>query len=49
MVKSPRLYFYDTGLLCFLLGIINNVSLQRQTAYGSIFEYWVITEIKKQS
>ncbi|HVB03142.1 MAG TPA: ATP-binding protein [Chitinophagaceae bacterium] len=49
IVKSPKLYFYDTGLLCYLLGIKSNFALHRHTAYGSIFENWVITEIKKNN
>ena len=49
IVKSPKLYFYDTGLLCHLLGIKNIAALQKHNAYGSIFEDWVITEIKKNN
>ena len=49
IVKSPKLYFYDTGLLCYLLGIKGNVALNRHAAYVSIFENWAITEIKKNN
>lgn len=49
IVKSPKLYFYDTGLLCHLLGIKSITALQKHQAYGSIFENWVITEIKKNN
>lgn len=49
IVKSPKLYFYDTGLLCHLLGIKSIAALQKHTAYGGIFENWVITEIKKNN
>lgn len=49
IVKSPKLYFYDTGLLCHLLGIKSSTALQKHNAYGSIFENWVITEIKKNN
>lgn len=49
IVKSPKLYFYDTGLLCYLLGIKSAGSLKKHSAYGSIFENWLITEIKKNS
>ena len=49
IVKSPKLYFYDTGLLCHLLGIKSTTALQKHNAYGSIFENWVITEIKKNN
>lgn len=49
IVKSPKLYFYDTGLLCHLLGIKSTASLQRHNAYGAIFENWVISEIRKNN
>lgn len=49
IVKSPKLYFYDTGLLCHLLGIKSSTALQKHAAYGSIFENWVITEIRKNN
>ncbi len=47
IVKSPKLYFYDTGLLCYLLGIHSKAALRKHPQYGAIFENWVITEIKK--
>lgn len=49
IVKSPKLYFYDTGLLCFLLGIKTEAILQNNTAYGAIFENWIISEIRKNN
>lgn len=49
IVKSPKLYFYDTGLLCFLLGIKTEASLQKNTTYGAIFENWAISEIRKNN
>jgi predicted AAA+ superfamily ATPase len=47
LVKSPKLYFYDTGLLCFLLGLKTESGLAQHTAYGAIFENWVLAEIRK--
>ncbi len=47
IVKSPKLYFYDTGLLCYLLGITNQTNLLKHNRYGAIFENWCISEIKK--
>jgi len=47
IIKTPKLYFYDTGLLCYLLGITSQSSLESHSMYGNIFENWVITEIKK--
>lgn len=49
IVKSPKLYFCDTGLLSHLLGIRSVTSLQKHPAYGSIFENWVISEIRKNN
>lgn len=49
IVKSPKLYFYDTGLLCFLLGIKTETILEKNAAYGAIFENWVISEIRKNN
>ena len=49
IVKSPKLYFYDTGLLCHLLGIKSVSGLQKNRVYGALFENWVITEIKKNN
>jgi uncharacterized protein len=49
IIKSPKLYFYDTGLLCCLLGIKSLTGLRNHTAYGALFENWVITEIRKNN
>ncbi|GAB3425707.1 ATP-binding protein [Niabella aquatica] len=49
ILKSPKLYFYDTGLLCRLLGIQNIAHLKNHQAYGALFENWIITEIKKNN
>ncbi|MCI0750730.1 MAG: ATP-binding protein [Flammeovirgaceae bacterium] len=47
IVKSPKLYFYDTGLLCYLLGITSVKSLTINPKYGALFENWMISEIRK--
>lgn len=47
IIKTPKLYFYDTGLLCYLLGITSLSGLEKHPMYGNIFENWIITEIKK--
>lgn len=47
MVKTPKLYFYDTGLLCSLLGIKSVDELETHYAYGSIFENFIINEFIK--
>ena len=47
LVKTPKLYFYDTGLLCYLLGIENAKQLQTHPLRGSIFENMVVVELLK--
>lgn len=47
LVKSPKLYFYDTGLVCFLLGIENEQHLDTHPLRGSIFENMVVLEFFK--
>jgi len=47
ITKSPKVYFYDTGLLCYLLRIKNIEQLKVHPLRGSIFENWVIVEYIK--
>lgn len=47
IIKSPKIYFYDTGLLCYLLKIQNVDQLAIHPLRGSVFENWVITEKMK--
>src|SRR5712691_3684301 len=39
--KTPKLYFYDTGLLCWALGIRSPAQLDTHPLRGAIFECWV--------
>ncbi|MBT4504436.1 MAG: ATP-binding protein [Gemmatimonadetes bacterium] len=48
LVKSPKLYFYDTGLLCSLLGLQAAGQLTTHYLRGSIFENYVIAELLKK-
>jgi hypothetical protein len=48
LVKTPKLYFYDTGLLCWALGIRSPAQLDTHPLRGAIFECWVVSEIVKQ-
>ncbi len=48
LVKMPKLYFYDTGLVCSLLGIRNEEQLPFHFNYGSVFENFIINEFIKQ-
>lgn len=47
IVKSPKLYFIDTGLMCHLLQIRNVKELPGHPLYGSVFETFVVSEILK--
>lgn len=47
VVKSPKLYFFDTGLVSFLLGIHTSQQIKRDPLRGALFENAVILEIKK--
>ena len=47
LVKTPKLYFYDTGLLCWLLGIREADQLATHPLRGSIFETFVVSEFMK--
>src|SRR5690606_7334958 len=38
LIKTPKLYFYDTGLLCFLLGIRTAEEFMVDRSKGNIFE-----------
>lgn len=48
LIKSPKLYFYDTGLLCFLLGIKTAEQLLLDQQKGGIFENFIINEYLRQ-
>ncbi|MDE6395714.1 MAG: DUF4143 domain-containing protein, partial [Muribaculaceae bacterium] len=47
LTKTPKLYFYDSGLLCFLLGIEQPSQLDTHPLRGAIFENIVVTEMIK--
>lgn len=47
ITKSPKLYFYDTGLVCHLLGIRNSTQLVDHPLRGAIFETYVVSEVAK--
>jgi uncharacterized protein len=48
LIKSPKLYFYDSGLVCSLLKIESSEQLKKHYLKGAIFEGYVITEVIKQ-
>ena len=47
MIKSPKLFFLDTGLLCHLVGWTNAETAQNGAMAGHIFENFVVSEILK--
>ena len=48
IVKRPKIYFYDTGLVCSLLGITSEEQLANHPVRGSLFECLVIIELVKK-
>ncbi len=48
LVKTPKVYFYDTGLICWLLGITCAADLEQHPLRGAIFENMVVVEKLKQ-
>lgn len=48
VVKMPKLYFYDTGLVCSLLGIHSVDQLVLHPLRGNIFETFIISELIKK-
>lgn len=47
IVKRPKIYFYDTAIVCSLLGIRNISHLETHPLKGAIFETMVMTEFVK--
>ncbi len=47
LIKSPKLYFLDTGLLCYLLRIRSPEELRTHAQRGPVFESLVLTELMK--
>ena len=48
MVKSPKVYFIDTGLVCSLTGIRTEEMFRKGPMCGAIFENYVISEMRKK-
>ena len=48
IVKSPKVYFYDTGLAAFLTGVTTEDLYENGPLYGELFENYVISEILKK-
>ncbi|MBY0353227.1 ATP-binding protein [Candidatus Babeliales bacterium] len=48
LVKSPKIYFYDTGIACAILGIESAEEIYKHYMRGGLTENFVLTEILKQ-
>jgi len=48
LVKSPKLYFLDSGLAAWLMGIRDAQTLETHAGRGALFETWVVSELYKQ-
>ena len=49
LVKSPKLYFYDTGVACSLLGIRDETQVNLHYMKGALFENMILNEFIKRS
>jgi predicted AAA+ superfamily ATPase len=47
VVKTPKLFFYDTGIVCSLLGIRNTKELSVSSFRGKLFENFILKEVMK--
>lgn len=47
ILKTPKLYFHDTGLVCNLLGIRKKEELSNHWAKGALFENMIIADVMK--
>lgn len=48
LIKSPKLFFYDTGLMCSLLEVEDPKQLSTHYFKGNIFESMIISDLQKQ-
>ena len=48
IIKTPKLYFYDTGVACSLLGISNAKQITTHAAKGALFENMIVSELLKE-
>jgi predicted AAA+ superfamily ATPase len=48
LVKTPKLYWCDTGFLCFLVGIRSAEELARSPLVGAIWETFACAELRKR-
>lgn len=46
-IKTPKMYFTDTGLACYLAGYSNAKTLEKSAINGNMFETYVVMEVVK--
>lgn len=49
VLKTPKLYFIDTALVCYLIGINQSAQVQSHPLYGNLFENLIVSEFLKQN
>lgn len=47
IVKRPKIYFYDTGIINYLTGVTSKDILEKGPLAGPVFENYIVSEIKK--
>ena len=47
VIKTPKVYFLDTGLCCYLTGITNRETAMNHQISGALFETYVVSEVLK--
>lgn len=47
MIKTPKLYFRDTGLMCFLLGLDSPAGLERSPFLGAVWESFILGQMMR--
>lgn len=48
IIKSPKIYFHDSGLVSYLTGIRNRELYENGPLYGALFENYIVSEIYKK-
>ncbi len=48
IIKSPKIYFYDTGVACALLGITDFKQITTHAGKGFLFENMIVSDLLKQ-
>ena len=48
VIKNPKLYFYDTGLVSSLLGITSSEQIENFYMRGALFENFIVSELIKK-